>query len=195
MCIAPSSIGSLDKSESDVNNSPDVVSDKMNAHQNTPEKTASPTAFLFWMLALLVSTSCQSGRDSASSSGHMFVSNDTSRGGTPIPRNEFRLGEVPQVVILGFGGKSIMLELWRQDAGLVARANFSIPEQRTTREDRGIVFADNFGSMRPVRQIQTTTTRPGLAVQLKPPQPGNYEVRLMVDGQLRQSAPFRVADR
>src|ERR1051325_10125543 len=64
MCIAPSSIGSLDKSESDVNNSPDFVSDKMNAHQNIPEKTASPTAFLFWMLALLVSTSCQRDRKS-----------------------------------------------------------------------------------------------------------------------------------
>ena len=108
---------------------------------------------------------------------------------------EFKLGEIPQVVILGFGGKSVELELWRQDGELIGKGAFTIPEQRMTREDQGIVFADNFGSMRPVRRIQTTTSRAGLVVQLKRPAVGVYEVRLIVDGQMRQSAPFRVVAR
>src|SRR5947208_1887635 len=109
------------------------------------------------LIPMLVWTSCQSTRDSNSASGHFFISADTTHGGTPVPRNEFKLGEIPQVVILGFGGKSVELELWHRDGELIGKGAFTIPEQRMTREDQGIVFADNFGSMRPVRRIQTTT--------------------------------------
>ena len=122
----------------------------------------------------------------------MFLSADTSQRGRPVPRNDFSSREVPQVVITGYGGKLVTLELRTSDAALVAKSNFKIPEEQMTREDKGIVFKDTFGTMRPVRRVEIRNIPAGLIVQLKPPPPGNYEVRLIVDGAIRQTAPLRM---
>jgi hypothetical protein len=121
----------------------------------------------------------------------MFVSGDTIHGGQPMPRAEFKLGQVPEVVITGYAGKVITLELW-QEGALSARSNFTVPGDRMTRQETGVVMEENFGMMRPVRRTQYQILRAGLIVPLKRPMVGTYEVRLVLDDVIRQSAQFRV---
>jgi hypothetical protein len=149
---------------------------------------------LFSILIICFLTACQSTpQTSSSDSGRMYISADTGRReGLPFPLTELNSGQVPQAIILGFGGRSIALELWKQDGPLLGRANFVVPEERTKREDKGIVYAQGFENMRPVRRIETQHIPAGMCIQLKPLPPGAYEVRLVLDEKVRQTAAFRV---
>jgi len=151
------------------------------------------TLTLFLLLAL--GTGCHTTDNPSIPTGSMFLSLDTSERGTPLPRTDFHRGEVPQVVITGYGGKVVTLEVRTREGVLVGSRNFTVPEQQTTREEKGIVYKNTYGSygmMQPYRQVEFRTTPAGLLVRLKPPPPGNYEVRLIVDGAVRQAVPLRV---
>jgi hypothetical protein len=144
-------------------------------------------------LSALLFTGCHTPNESShSQTGSLFVSADNHRNKQPLPRTELRSTEIPKVVISGFGGSQIVLELWKQDGVLLARQNFAVPESRTTREDHGIVYAQGFEGMRPVHRVDVLTTRAGIIVQLKPLPPGAYEVRLLLENAVRQSVSFRV---
>lgn len=149
---------------------------------------------LFSILIICFLTACQSNpKTSSSDSGRVYISTDTGRReGLPFPVTELNSGQVPLAVVLGFGGRSIGVELWKQNGPLLGRSNFVVPDERTTREDKGIVYSQGFENMRPVRRIETQHIPAGMFIRLKPLPLGAYEVRLVLDEKVRQTAAFRV---
>jgi hypothetical protein len=112
----------------------------------------------------------------------------TNKDGKLARREKFTLGETPQVFLSGYANRDVVLELWR-NGRLMASKPFRVPAAKTYTQNEGVVFQENFESMRPVRRTRMVTIAES-AMSLKGLPVGYYELRLKVNDVAVENARF-----
>ena len=117
---------------------------------------------------------------------------DAKRGTWAAPKTVFKASEKALVRVHGYGGHRVRLELWREPNQLVGAMNADIPKASMTRTNAGIGFHDSFGQIVAMEQEKVQWRTTDWHVTIGPLRPGNYEVRLLSNGQQREAAKFVV---
>ena len=100
---------------------------------------------LFSILIICFLTACQSTpKTSSSDSGRVYISTDTAARRTSLSSNgtELRAGSTRRRS--RFRGAIDWYRTLETEWPLLGRSNFVVPDERTTREDKGIVYSQGF---------------------------------------------------
>ena len=107
-------------------------------------------------------------------------------------QTQFSSADTIAVCAHGFAGRTITLELWEQNRGLLKQWSQAVAPPRTTRTQMGIMYHEEFGQMRPMRTERTETLEEDWVLRFERLPPGNYEVRLTSNAGHQDRATFTV---
>jgi hypothetical protein len=146
----------------------------------------------------LLSSGCQSTPDASASLNsrsirEVIVTDLYASPFSTVSKSEFRASEQQQIIVRGYGGQAVTLELWESRRGLLSHVTQEIPRDRVETRAAGVQWSNRSGNLEPVRRVETTARMKDWIVPITEPLPrGQYEARVKVGGMVQNAATFIV---
>jgi hypothetical protein len=119
----------------------------------------------------------------------MFVTTGTVNG-ISTPRETFKRGELPVVVVQGYGEQQVVLEMVR-NGQLIASKAYDVPGPKQVVRDDGVGFASHSG-MGVNRQKTLIVYKDQYLISMKEAPLGFYQVSLKMNGETKEFLKFSV---